>query len=121
LSAIVSSLLFGTSHHFVPPNIPLDVVPIDIAIGLLLAYSYSKRGLWFTIGLHFAWNTFPGSVFGLINPSISIIKLSHNYPGWTMVSGTLIDPMLLFFLFTAWMFFVWSKSDYMISLDSIVI
>jgi len=59
LSAIASSLIFGISHHLVPPNIPLVVIPIDVAIGLLLAYCYIKNGLWFTFGLHFALNTIP--------------------------------------------------------------
>ena len=120
VSATVSSILFGISHYYLPPNIPLEVAIIDIVIGFLLAYCYSKRGLWFTIGLHFAWNTFPSSVFGLINPGTSIIKLSHNYPSWTTVSETLIDPWLLLLLFILGVFFVRSKSNYLVSSDCIV-
>lgn len=121
LSAIASSLIFGISHHLVPPNIPLEVVPIDIAIGLLLAYCYMKNGLWFTIGLHVALNTIPNSLFGLTNSGISIIKLTYHFPNWTIISGTLIQPWLLLFLFILVMFFVQSKSDYIISSDSIAI
>lgn len=121
LSAIVSSLIFGISHYLVPPNIPLEVVPIDIAIGLLLAYCYRKNGLWFTIGLHVALNTIPNSFFGLTNSGISIIKLTYNFPNWAIISGTLTQPWLLLFLFILAMFFVPSKSDYMISADSMAI
>jgi len=99
LSAIVSSLIFGISHYLVPPNIPIEVVPIDIVIGLLLAYCYRKNGLWFTIGLHVALNTIPNSFFGLTNSGISIIKLTYHFPNWAIISGTLIQPWLILFLF----------------------
>ncbi len=115
LSAIASSLIFGISHHLVPPNIPLEVVPIDIAIGLLLAYCYTRNGLWFTFGLHFALNTIPNSLLGLTNSGISMIKLSYQFPSWITISGTLIQPWLLLFLFVLVVFSVRAKPIYSIS------
>lgn len=121
MSAIFSSIFFGALHYYLPPKIPWQLIPIDIVVGFLFAYCYHKRGLWFTIGLHFAWNTFPSSVFGLINPEISIIRLSYDFPRWATISGTLIDPWLLLFLFVLGVLSVRSRSNYIVSLDSIVI
>ncbi len=115
LSSIASSLIFGISHHLVPPNIPFVVIPIDVAIGLLLAYCYIKNGLWFTFGLHFALNTIPNLLFGLTDAGISVIKLSYQFPGWITISGTLIQPWLLFFLFVLGVFSFRAKPIYSIS------
>ena len=120
VSAAISSLLFGVLHYILPPSIPFEIIPIYVAIGFLLAYCYNKIGLWYTIGIHFAWNTFPSSVFGLINPETSIIKLSHNFPSWTSVSGTFIDPWLLLFLFTLGIFSIRSKSNCLATPDCTV-
>jgi len=114
-SSIASSLIFGISHHLVPPNIPLVVIPIDVAIGLLLAYCYIKNGLWFTFGLHFALNTIPNLLFGLTDAGISVIKLSYQFPGWITISGALIQPWFLFFLFILGVFFVRKQPIYSIS------
>ncbi len=120
LSAIVSSLIFGISHYLVPPNIPLEVVPIDIAIGLLLAYCYRKNGLWFTMGLHAALNTIPNSFFGLTNSGISIIKLTYHFPNWAIISRTLIQPWLLLFLFILVVISSRAKPNYSISSSRIL-
>lgn len=120
LSAIVSSLIFGISHYLVPPNIPLEVVPIDIAIGLLLAYCYRKNGLWFTMGLHVALNTIPNSFFGLTNSGISIIKLTYHFPNWAIISGTLIQPWLMLFLFILVVISSRAKPNYSISSSRIL-
>lgn len=114
-SSIASSLIFGISHHLVPPNIPLVVIPIDVAIGLLLAYCYIKNGLWFTFGLHFALNTIPNLLFGLTDAGISVIKLSYQFPDWRTISGALIQPWFLFFLFILGVFFVRKQPTYSIS------
>jgi len=119
-SAIVSSLIFGISHHLVPPNIPFAVVSIDIAIGLLLAYCYIRNGLWFTFGLHFALNTIPNSLFGLTNSGISIIKLIYQFPDWITISGTLVQPWLLFFLFVLGVVCARAKPIYSVSSNLIV-
>lgn len=98
-SAIISSILFGLLHYFIPPNVPIAVAVLDIILGILFASCYSKRGLFFVIGLHFAWNTIPSSLLGLMSPNISVVRLVNNMPNWVHISGATIDPILLLLLF----------------------
>jgi len=62
---IVTSLLFGLAHAHNPSSSPWAVVN-TVAIGALFAVAYLRtRSLWMPWGIHFAWNTTLGLVFGL--------------------------------------------------------
>ena len=100
VSAIISSFLFGVLHYLVPPYASPPVALFNILVGLLFAYCYAQKGLWFTIGLHFAWNTLPSSLFGLLNPETSLVRLTNSVPNWLNASGTIIDPWLLLLMFS---------------------
>jgi membrane protease YdiL (CAAX protease family) len=95
VSAIISSFLFGVLHYLVPPYASLPVALLNSLLGFLFAYCYAKKGLWFTIGLHFAWNTLPSLLFGLLHPETSLVRLTNSVPNWLNASGTVIDPWLL--------------------------
>jgi hypothetical protein len=60
----ISSVIFSLMHAF-NPNINILSFLNLFAAGILLGlpYLYTKR-LWFSIGLHFGWNFFQGTIFG---------------------------------------------------------
>lgn len=64
ISLGIAALLFTTLHFLNPNTSTLSVVNILLAGFLLGVYYIHRRGLWFPIGLHFAWNFFQGPVFG---------------------------------------------------------
>lgn len=63
---IVSSLFFGLAHLFNAGASIVDSAAIAVEAGLLLGLVYQITGsLWPGIGMHIAWNTMEGTVFGV--------------------------------------------------------
>jgi membrane protease YdiL (CAAX protease family) len=70
----ISSFLFGLGHFGNPAATPLSIANTALA-GAVMALGFLRtRGLWFPIGLHFAWNfvlgpvaSFPVSGIGLMS------------------------------------------------------
>ena len=64
-ATVVMSLLFGVAHGANPHASKLAMLN-TFAIGILLCVAYMRtRALWLPWGIHFAWNTTLGVVFGL--------------------------------------------------------
>ncbi|NCQ29787.1 MAG: CPBP family intramembrane metalloprotease, partial [Armatimonadetes bacterium] len=64
-AVVVSSVLFALLHGANPGAQPFALLNI-LLIGLLFALSYLRTGgLWFAIGLHWAWNFGLGALFSL--------------------------------------------------------
>ncbi|MBS1796105.1 MAG: CPBP family intramembrane metalloprotease [Acidobacteria bacterium] len=62
---VLTSLIFATMHNGNPGANPLSWANTFLA-GVWLAIAYFKtRDLWFPFGIHFAWNWFQGSIFGI--------------------------------------------------------
>jgi uncharacterized protein len=62
---IASAALFGAGHLGNPNATVLGAVAIAIEAGLMLAGFFLLTGrLWMPIGVHIAWNTMQGPVFG---------------------------------------------------------
>ncbi len=66
LALTISALIFGFLHLANPNATLWGAVAIAIEAGIMLAAAYVfTRRLWFPIGIHFAWNFFQGSIFGV--------------------------------------------------------
>lgn len=84
-AVLISSFLFGLGHFGNPSATLLSTANTALA-GAVMALGYLRtRGLWFPIGLHFAWNfvlgplaSFPVSGIGLI----SLFKMQIAGPIW---------------------------------------
>ncbi len=64
-ATVVLSGLFGLAH-LTNPNASIWGVANTAAVGVLFCLAYLRtRSLWMPIGIHFAWNTSLGLVFGL--------------------------------------------------------
>ena len=64
-AVVVSSVLFALLHGANPGAQPFALLNI-LLIGLVFAISYLRTGgLWFAIGLHWAWNFSLGALFSL--------------------------------------------------------
>jgi uncharacterized protein len=78
----ISALVFGGVHIFNPDATLWSSLAIAIEAGILLALVYHlTRSLWASIGLHAAWNTMQGPVYGI--PVSGFDK-----PGWLVSSRT---------------------------------
>jgi membrane protease YdiL (CAAX protease family) len=65
LALLLSSLIFALLH-LLNPNFNLMGFTGILLAGLLLGISYIyTKSLWFPIALHFSWNFFQGTIFGL--------------------------------------------------------
>lgn len=65
VAVVVMSLLFGMAHRGNPHASTLAMLNTCV-IGALLCVAYLRTGaLWMSWGIHFAWNTALGLVFGL--------------------------------------------------------
>lgn len=81
----ITSFLFGLGHFGNPAATPLSIANTALA-GAVMALGYLRtRGLWFPIGLHFAWNfvlgpiaSFPVSGVGLL----SVFNVRVTGPTW---------------------------------------
>ncbi|MGV2806384.1 CPBP family intramembrane metalloprotease, partial [Clostridium perfringens] len=61
LALAVTSLFFGVAHLGNPGATLYSAFAIALEAGVLLGAAFLwRRNLWFTIGLHFAWNAFEG-------------------------------------------------------------
>ncbi|WP_082927049.1 CPBP family intramembrane glutamic endopeptidase [Paenibacillus tuaregi] len=61
LALAVTSLFFGAAHLGNPGATLWSAFAIVLEAGVLLGAAFLwRRSLWFTIGLHFAWNTIEG-------------------------------------------------------------
>jgi membrane protease YdiL (CAAX protease family) len=81
IALIVSSVIFSLMHSG-NPNIEIFSLFQLFISGLLLGIPYIiTKNLWFSIGLHFSWNFFQGTIFGF-NVSgfehYSIIQTKYN-------------------------------------------
>ncbi|MBI4900656.1 MAG: CPBP family intramembrane metalloprotease [Actinobacteria bacterium] len=73
----ISALIFGLAHLGNPDATLWGAVAIALEAGLLFAALYAvTRSLWWTIGLHFAWNIVEGPVYG------SVVSGSGGASGW---------------------------------------
>jgi uncharacterized protein len=92
---LMSSVLFGLSHHFFSPFISWVEVPSVVFIGFLFALAYQRtRNIGLPFGLHFGLDFFPGTVFGYTNDpkSLSLITQSKNL---TFAFEKVIAPYIL--------------------------
>jgi uncharacterized protein len=86
----VSSLYFGLLHLLNPGAGVASTAGILLA-GILLALGYYATGrLWFSIGMHAAWNFAEGPVFGFLVSGLNmggLFQLKINGPDWLMGGG----------------------------------
>ena len=82
----VFSVLFGTVHLTNPGASPLGLLN-TVLIGIVLAIAYLRtRALWFSWGIHFAWNVTLGLLLGLPVSGLRIFNVvtraSAKGPRW---------------------------------------
>ncbi|TDD87492.1 CPBP family intramembrane metalloprotease [Actinomadura darangshiensis] len=66
-SLVATAVLFGLWHMANPDATLFGAVAIAIEAGTMLAAAYAlTRSLWFTIGLHFAWNFTAAGIFSTV-------------------------------------------------------
>lgn len=71
----ITSVLFGLGHFGNPAATPLSTLNTVLA-GVLMALGYLRtRGLWFPIGLHFAWNFVLGPLASLPVSGVGMMSL----------------------------------------------
>ena len=93
--AIVGSSLLFAGFHGLNPGFGAGALAGIAAAGLFLALGYRVSGaLWFPIGLHFAWNTAEGPIFGfpvsgLVTPSLLLLETGQGDP---LVTGGAFGP-----------------------------
>jgi membrane protease YdiL (CAAX protease family) len=83
----VSSLYFGLLHRFNPGSGWLSTIGIFVAGVLLAVGCYITRQLWFSIGMHAAWNFAEGPIFGFRVSGLDMGGLFHlqiTGPEWLM-------------------------------------
>jgi membrane protease YdiL (CAAX protease family) len=72
----ISALLFGCIHLLNPSHTALGFINTAL-IGAMFSLAYLKSGaLWLSFGIHFGWNVFLGSVFGLPVSGISMFSVA---------------------------------------------
>ncbi len=85
----LTSALFGVAHLSNPAATVAGAAAIAIEAGIMLGAAYMlTRSLWLAIGIHWSWNFFQGSVFG-INVSGS------NLPLASILTPTIGGPEIL--------------------------
>jgi uncharacterized protein len=79
----LSALVFGLSHLGNADATLWGAVAIALEAGLLFAALYAvTRSLWWTMGLHFAWNMVQGPLYG------SVVSGSGRASGWLRAQFT---------------------------------
>ncbi len=89
-AVMVSSTYFGALHLLNPGASLLSTLGIFFAGGLLAMGYYATGRLWFSIGLHAAWNFAEGPVFGFSVSGLNMGGLFHlnvTAPAW-LLGGT---------------------------------
>lgn len=83
---LISAAFFGGAHAFNQGATPWSSVAIMIEAGVLLALMYHvTRSLWACVGLHAAWNTTEGLVYGVSVSGGSVhgwLKSTLTGPDW---------------------------------------
>jgi len=70
---VVTAMLFGAVHYWMPAPVGdrlhfIGAVFVGLECGLLFGAGYiATRALWLPIGMHWAWNFFESSYYGMIN------------------------------------------------------
>ncbi|MBI4788027.1 MAG: CPBP family intramembrane metalloprotease [Chloroflexi bacterium] len=89
-AVLISSLYFGLLHLLNPGAGLTSTVGIFFA-GVLLALGYYATGrLWFSIGMHAAWNFAEGPIFGFLVSGLDmggLFELRIIGPDWLMGGG----------------------------------
>jgi CAAX protease family protein len=83
----VSSFYFGALHALNPGAGWLSTIGVFIAGVLLAAGYYVTKQLWFSIGMHAAWNFAEGPIFGFPVSGLGmggLFQLRINGPEWLM-------------------------------------
>ena len=103
-AVVVMSLLFGFAHGGNPHASRLAMVN-TFAIGALLCTAYLRTGaLWMSWGIHFAWNTALGLVFGLPVSGLTdfavILKMRASGPRWVTggaygIEGSVVGTVVI--------------------------
>jgi membrane protease YdiL (CAAX protease family) len=103
-AVVVMSLLFGYAHGGNPHASRLAMVN-TCAIGALLCTAYLRTGaLWMSWGIHFAWNTALGLVFGLPVSGLTdfsvIIRTRASGPRWVTggaygIEGSVVGTIVI--------------------------
>ena len=104
LAVVVMSLLFGFAHRGNPHTSSLAMVN-TCAIGALLSTAYLRTGaLWMPWGIHFAWNTALGLVFGLPVSGLTdfavILRTRASGPRWVTggaygIEGSVVGTIVI--------------------------
>jgi membrane protease YdiL (CAAX protease family) len=103
-AVVVMSLLFGYAHGGNPHASRLAMVN-TFAIGALLCTAYLRTGaLWMSWGIHFAWNTALGLVFGLPVSGLTdfavILRTHASGPRWVTggaygIEGSVVGTIVI--------------------------
>lgn len=101
----LSALVFGLSHLGNPDATLWGAVAIALEAGLLFAALYAvTRSLWWTMGLHFAWNVVQGPVYGSVvsgsGGASGYLRAQFTGPAWLTggsfgIEGSVLTVVLL--------------------------
>ncbi len=104
IALLVMSFLFAFAHKGNPHASKVAMVN-TFAIGALLCAAYLRTGLlWMPWGIHFAWNTALGLVFGLPVSGLTefavILRMRATGPSWVTggaygIEGSLVGTMVI--------------------------
>ncbi|MBS0589407.1 MAG: CPBP family intramembrane metalloprotease [Proteobacteria bacterium] len=83
---VLSSFLFAVLHLGNPNATPLSIAALGIEGGVMLGAVYvATRSLWWTFGIHAAWNFTQTGVFGLADsghPGTGLLRTEIEGPAW---------------------------------------
>ena len=93
VAVVIFSAIFGLLHMLNPNALWLGGVNTIIA-GIMFSLGYLRtRGLWLCSGLHFGWNYFLGSIYGLpVSGNIPSSLLSVKVQGPLLITGGEYGP-----------------------------
>ncbi|HET7724094.1 MAG TPA: CPBP family intramembrane glutamic endopeptidase [Propionibacteriaceae bacterium] len=104
-SLALSAVVFGLSHLGNPDATLWGAVAIALEAGLLFAALYAvTRSLWWTMGLHFAWNIVEGPVYGSVvsgsGGASGFLRAQFTGPDWLTggsfgIEGSVLTVALL--------------------------
>jgi membrane protease YdiL (CAAX protease family) len=83
---MLSALLFAALHFDNPGATPLSIAAVGIEGGVMLGAVYvATRSLWWTFGIHAAWNFTQTGIFGIAdsgNPGSGLLRTQLVGPEW---------------------------------------